>query len=230
MATDTDSSDASTLKLAGRRVERDTLLVAGLLVNSLLIFALGYAALVGVGVLEPYRFSLYGLLWLGASVWAVSRVEVPDASTRTKRRAAAVAVGYFAVLAVAGGLVVLPGPGSVPGFRVAILPPGWGPAPVFTTDVVNLVLMPARVVGYLALAYLVYATVVDAAGAAVSGVVGLLSCVSCSWPVLAGVATTLFGSSGALASATMALSYDLSTAVFLVTVALLSYRPSFGRS
>lgn len=227
MATDTDTP---TLELAGRRVERDTLLLAGLLVNTLLVFALGYAALAGVGVLEPYRFTLYGLLWLGASVWAVSRVEVPDAPGRTKRRAAAVAVAYFAVLAVAGGIVVLPGPGSVAGFRVAVLPPGWGPAPVLSTEVLNLVLMPARVVGYLALAYLVYATVVDAAGAAVSGLVGLLSCVSCSWPVLAGVATTLFGGTGALASATMALSYDLSTAVFLVTVALLAYRPSFGGS
>jgi len=48
--------------------------------------------------------------------------------------------------------------------------------------------------------------------------------------VLAGVATSLFGSGTALTSAAMALSYDLSTAVFLLTIVLLTYRPVFGRS
>jgi hypothetical protein len=87
--------------------------------------------------------------------------------------------------------------------------------------------MPARVVGYLALAYLVYATVIDAAGSAVSGVLGLLSCVSCSWPILASLLTGVFGSSSALVAATFDLSYDVSTLVFVVTVALLYWRP-FG--
>jgi hypothetical protein len=224
------STDTPTVELAGRSFDRDRLLAAGLLVNTLLIFAFGYAALAGVGVLVPYRFTLYGLAWLGASVWTVATVDAPVASTRVKRRAAAVAVGYFAVLAAAGGLVVLPGPASVPGVRVALLPPGWGPVVIYAGVVVNLVLMPARVVGYLTLAYLVYVTIVDASSAAASGVVGLLSCVSCSWPVLAGVATSLFGSGTALTSAAMALSYDLSTAVFLLTIVLLTYRPVFGRS
>jgi hypothetical protein len=88
--------------------------------------------------------------------------------------------------------------------------------------------MPARVVGYLALSYLVYATVIDAAGAAVSGILGLLSCVSCSWPILASLATAILGSGSALAASATALSYDLSTVVFLATVALLYWRP-FGR-
>lgn len=227
MSTDTD---AGAIELAGYSLGRRTLLGAALLVNSLLLFALGYAALAGPDVLVPYRLSLYGLLWLGASAWALTRVDVAPASRSTKRRALAVAVGYFAVLAVAGGLIVRGAPATATGARVAWLPPGWGPAPVYAGEVVNLVFMPAHVVGYLTLAYLVYATVVDASGAAASGIVGLLSCVSCSWPILAGVVTTLFGSGTGAATAALALSYDLSTVVFLATVALLTYRPGFGRS
>ena len=80
--------------------------------------------------------------------------------------------------------------------------------------------------GYLALAWLVYATVIDAAGSAVTGVLGLLSCVSCSWPILASLLTGI-GGGGALAAAAQSQSYELSTVVFVVTVALLYWRP-FG--
>ena len=88
--------------------------------------------------------------------------------------------------------------------------------------------MPARVVGYAALAYLVYATVIDASGAAVSGVVGLLSCVSCSWPILASLLSGVAGGGSVLVAATFDFSYDISTAVFLLTVALLYWRPFVG--
>jgi hypothetical protein len=45
--------------------------------------------------------------------------------------------------------------------------------------------------------------------------------------VLASLATGVFGSGTALASAVYGLSYDISTVVFLLTVALLYWRP-FG--
>jgi hypothetical protein len=154
-------------------------------------------------------------------------VDVPPTSTKTKRRAALVAVGYFALLAVAGGIVTTAIPGGDAGLRVAFLPPGWGPALIYAGSLVNVILMPARLVGYVALAYLVYDTVIEASGAAVSGIVGLLSCVSCSWPVLASIASSVFGSGTALALTATSLSYDLSTLVFVVTVALLRWRPGF---
>jgi hypothetical protein len=186
-------------------------------------------ALFSPAQMRPIRYAVYGLLWVfvGIAAFAVTRVSPASASTR--RRAALVAVGYFAVLAYAGGLVIPAGGGvGDVGFRIAYLPPGWGPALLYQGNVVNLVLMPARVVGYLALSYLVYATVVDAAQAAVSGVVGLLSCVSCTWPVLGSVLTGVFGAGSALAGVATAYSYDISTAVFLVTVALLAWRPTLG--
>lgn len=82
-----------------------------------------------------------------------------------------------------------------------------------------------KVVGYVTLAYLVYTTVVDATRTAVSGVIGLFSCVSCSWPILGTVATSLFGSGSAVVTGALRQSYGLSTLVFLSAVALLYYRP-----
>jgi hypothetical protein len=183
-----------------------------------------------VSVSDP-RFALYGLLWVNVSLWVFRRTDVPDASRSTLVRAGAVALGYLALLAYTGG-VVAPGiPGTfdyAAGFSVLWLPPGWGPAVTFKTEFVRLILMPAKVIGYLALTYLVFVTVVDVSGSAVSGLLGLFSCVSCSWPILASVGTAALGGGSFVAAATSTYAYGVSTAVFLVTVALLAWRPSFG--
>ena len=188
----------------------------------------GYWLFSGVIVTDP-RYAFYGLLWVNVALWVFYRTGVPTASASTARRALAVAVGYFALLAYTGGLVG-PGVGSAhaSGFSLLWLPPGWGPALTYQGEYLRLLLMPARVLGYLALALLVYTTVVDAAASAVSGVLGLLSCVSCTWPVLASIATALFGGGSFLAAATQSYAYGLSTVVFLATVVLLSWRPGFG--
>ena len=204
------------------------LLYGALVGDALAALAVAYTLLAGISITQP-RYALYGLLWVFVGVLVLWKTEPAPADDSTRRRAAAVALVYFVALAVAGGVVVTamrPGAGEF-GVRLATLAPGWGPAPVFSSPWAALVLMPARVVGYAALAYLVYATVIDASGAAVSGVVGLLSCVSCSWPILASLATGLFGAGTAVAGTALAFSYDVSTAVFLVTVGLLYWRP-FG--
>jgi hypothetical protein len=201
----------------------------GLVLAELLALVVYYAR-PDVALVSPaaLRYPVYGLVWVNVGLAVLVYADVAPAPTRTRRRATAVAVGYFLLLAVAGGVVGLAaGPGL--GARIAWLPPGWGPAVLYTGAGVSLVLTPARVVGYLALAYLVYATVVDASGAGVAGLLGLLSCVSCSWPVLAALVTGVAGSGSALAATTLGLSQDLSTAVFLVTVALLYWRPVVGR-
>jgi hypothetical protein len=213
----------TTIRLSRYRPSRTDLLYGGLLVNTNLIAVVLYD-LLAPGSLQPLRYTLYGLLWINVGVVAVAKTHTAPAGTRTRRRAALLAVGYAVLLAVAGGLV-RGGGVTADGFRIALLPAGWGPALIYSGELVNLVLMPARVVGYAALAYLLYATVLDAAGAAVSGVLGLLSCVSCSWPILASIATGVFGSGSALAAAAISASYDVSTAVYLVTVVLLYWRP-----
>jgi hypothetical protein len=213
------------------RPEARDLLYVALLVNTLFILVAVYLFSEGITLTQP-RYTLYGLLWIVVGAVAIWKTDPAPTDESTRRRAALVAAGYLVVLAVVGGVVITamrPGEGEW-AVRLSMLAPGWGPAPVFSTPYAAVVLMPARVVGYAALAYLVYATVIDAAGSAVSGLVGLLSCVSCSWPILASILTGLLGGGSAVVAATFDLSYDISTVVFLVTVALLYWRPfGFGR-
>ena len=108
-----------------------------------------------------------------------------------------------------------------------MLPPGWGPALVVNVGVAAAVLMPAKVLGYAALAYLLYGAVVDAAGAGIAGVLGLFSCLSCSLPILAGAAASIVGGGAFVAAAATGLGYGPSTLVFVITVALLWWRPGF---
>ena len=184
-----------------------------------------YYAATSAALTEP-RYVVYGLLWVNVGLLAVYEAGPPvDADFAQRRRALAVAAGYFGLLAVVGGLVASGLGADATGFRVAWLTPGWGPALVYAGHTVSVVLMPAYVVGYLALSYLVYVTVLEAAGSAVGGLLGLVSCVSCTWPVLATVASALLGGAGFLATSATSVPYDLSTAVFLLTVALLYWRP-----
>ena len=209
------------------RVDVRTLLYGAIVANSLVLLAVAYVLFAGITAMQP-RYVVYGLLWVFVGIVVLWKADPAPTDDRTRRRAAAVAVGYFGALAVAGGLLTLPEVGAAWDVRLVPLPPGWGPAPVVSTPYVVVGLVPARVVGYAALSYLVYATVIDAAGSAVSGLLGLLSCVSCTWPVVASLLTGVIGGGSAVASVALGLSYDLSTAVFLVTVALLYWRPSVG--
>jgi len=212
------------------RPRRETLLWGALIVNTEVILLLAYAALGSSELISArgLRLWVYPFVWINASIWALARTTVGPASTRNRGLAAALAVGYFGVLAYTGGLVG-PGHDSL-GLNVALasLPPGWSPAVTYNGMGVSLVLIPYKLIGYATLAYLVYATVLDAAGSAVTGVLGLLSCVSCSWPVLASIATGVVGSGSGIAAAVSTGSYGISTVVFVATVALLVWRP-FGR-
>lgn len=205
----------------------DQLLRYALVLNLQFVAVALYYSFSSLRLTEP-RYVLFGLLWINVGLLAVRSRRLPsEIPFRTRRRALAVATTYFGLLAITGGLIGT-GTESVGGLRVAWLTPGWGPALVYAGPTVSLVLMPAYVVGYAALAYLVYAALLDTTRSAVGGVLGLLSCVSCTWPIVAAVGSTLVGGAGFLSTSAMQLSYDLSTAVFLATVALLYWRPGFG--
>ncbi|MFB6251107.1 MAG: hypothetical protein ABEI27_05380 [Halobellus sp.] len=214
---------------ATSRLPTRDVLHAALLGNSIAILGVAYVLAAEITIIQP-RYTVYGLLWIFVGLLVLWKVQARPTDERTRRRALATAGVYFVALAVVGGVVVTamrPGAGEFE-VRLATLAPGWGPAPIVSTPWAALVLMPARIVGYLALAYLVYATVIDAAGAAVSGVVGLFSCVSCSWPVIASLLSGVLGGGSAVAAAAFDFSYDISTVVFLLTVALLYWRPVVG--
>jgi len=205
-----------------------TLGLAALVVAQALL-ALVYATSPAVaGVADPLTFAwvlLQPIVWINAGLLAVLTTRPPPASTRRRYVGLAVGAGYFLVLSYFGGLL---GAGIGSGLVDVnwALPPGYSPRLFYDGALLRLALEPYKVVGYAALAYLVYVTVLDAAGSALSGVVGLFSCVSCTWPIIGTVAASVFGGSSAVAAAAMDQAYPLSSLVFLSAVALLWWRPS----
>jgi hypothetical protein len=185
----------------------------------------GYLALADWDVLAP-RYLLYPLVWVTVGLLAVARTPPVDAPRRSRLLVAGLAAGYLLALLWVDGSVSLVGTGT--GLRLVWLPPGWGPALLYGGESLSLALFPYRVVGYAALSYLLYATIATTTRAALGGLVGLVSCVSCTLPVAAALLSSVVGGSAAVTAAATAWSYDLSTLVFLLAVALLYWRPLAG--
>jgi hypothetical protein len=140
--------------------------------------------------------------------------------------AVTVAGGYLLVLAYFGGLVALESASSPEFVMSRGLPPGYGPLVALEIPPVRALVAPYKVVGYVALSYLVYTAVLDAAGAAFSGLVGIFSCVSCTWPILGTVLTSIFGTASTAVTVATNQPYGISTVVFLSAVGLLVWRPA----
>ncbi|WP_435067995.1 DUF7546 family protein [Haloplanus sp. C73] len=185
-----------------------------------------YLAVTGVTVTEP-RYVVYPFVWINIGVWAMWRVEVPSVDRRQRAIATAIAGVYLLVLSWAGGVLLLGLTGPIPGGAVSSIHwnvPGWGPTVVYGTPRIRLALIPFKTIGYVAMTYLVYVRLLDATRAVLSGVLGLVSCVGCTFSILLPLlgATTLFGST------LTGLSWDLSTLVYLLTVALLYWADEIG--
>ena len=197
-----------------------------LFLNSQLLAAVLYVLLTTASF-ASFRLVVYAAIWINVSVWVVLNSRpAATAAPQIRRRALAIGGGYFALLAVAGGLITVGVGEAATGLRIAPLPPGYGPALLYSGQQVTVTLMPNYLVGYVALAYLVYVTVIDAAGSAAAGLIGLFSCVSCSWPILASLISAITGGGSLLVTSALQVSYGLSTAVFLVTAGLLYWRPT----
>lgn len=211
-------------ELRSEGIDRKTVGWVVLLGNIQLLAVVSYFVFLDVAIAEP-RYVLYGLIWVNVGGLVIWQIDPPTASFPVRRRAIAIAAAYFGLLAVAGGMINSGSPEFGVGYRLALLPPGWGPALVFASPVIRIVVMPAYIVGYVALSYLVYDTILATSRSAIAGALGLFSCVSCTWPIIAGVTSTILGGGTLLAATALEGSYDLSTLVFLGTVALLYWRP-----
>ena len=179
-------------------------------------------------------FHVYPFVWINLGIWAVWRTSPPQAPKRTRNIATAVAAGYFLVLAYFGGLLreghAFHDHGEIPiellatGFSVHFeLPPGYGPALTYSGEFLISSLSPYLLVGFLALAYLMYVTILDASGEASIGLVGLFSCVGCSFPLIAALVSG--GAATSLAAFVYSQAYALSTVAFVLTVLFLYWRP-----
>lgn len=174
-------------------------------------------------------FYIYPFIWINVAFWALWRIDVPRTTRRQRLIAGLIAAGYLLVLGYLGGLYGLGLGSRATGFRVSVtLPPGWGPALLYGGEHIRLALLPYKLIGYLTLSYLVYVTVIDTAASAAAGLLGLFSCISCTLPLIAAAVGGIFGGGGALLAVASAQSYPLSTAVFVVTVLLLMWRPTAG--
>ena len=214
------------------------LLVGALLLNLQGMAVVLYLATQPVAITE-WRFVVYGFLWINVGILAAVKTDLPAVDARTRRIGLVAAGGYLLALSIAGGVVSPTGGGPLAellglgggtaidptGLSVRMLPPGWGPAVVYQGAALTVVLVPYKVVGYLALAYLVYATVVDAAASSIGGLLGVFTCVSCVWPAFGGIVTSVFGGGSAIAAAATSWPYDVSTVAFLLAVGLLYWRP-----
>jgi hypothetical protein len=205
--------------------QKRALLYAGTVANTLVVLLLVFAVLSNR---TPTRVWLFPVVWFAVGTWALVRTSPTPSSQGTKRAAGAIAVGYFAVLAFVGGLVGPAGPVAA-GLTVQVtqLPPGWNPSILYAGETLRVALVPYTAFGYAVLSYLVYATAVEARGAVAGGLLGLFSCVSCTLPVVASLVGGFVGGGAALAAAASTQSYGIGTAVFVVTVLLLSLRPGF---
>lgn len=193
------------------------LLIIFLVGNAELAVVAGYELLARSTVVDPFAV-LVPWIWINAAIGGVAWG--PRAGRR--RTVVAVAAGYGLVLAVFGGVI---GPGESGGLAVHWIAPGYGPAVLYTGEPLAVRVIPYRVIGYAALALLVGRAVADASVTGLSGVLGILTCISCSWPILAAMLATLGGSTAGLAALTTPW---FGTAAFLIAVALLTWRPSIG--
>ena len=224
---------APATRLAAWRPSRETVAWGALVLCTELLLVLLYlvANAERVTVTKPFEVLVLPWIWINVGALAVIKTRPAPSSRRNRTLAAAVGVGYFLVLAAVGGLVSpLAEVALALDYSVAAIPPGWGPIVTLQVPFLDLTLLPYKVVGYLALAYLVYATALDASNALVGGIVGLFSCVSCTFPVIASVLTGLAGSGTALAGLAYSNAYLVSTGVFVLTVGLLYWRPVAGAS
>lgn len=229
----------STVEALGVDLPRDWPLWVGLLVAETL--AVSTYLVTGGGISQP-RYVVYPFLWINVGLYVLLRgapargdVSFPrafarflsvgsDLSPRDQRRVAAalVAVAYGVVLGVVTGLIGLPlsehAHTHPSGLQLSLSAPGWGPRIAYVVGDYHLYFVPYRVVGYVALSYLLYTRLSELSVVSGAGVVGLLSCIGCAFPLLAPV---FAGTGAATLSAVTGYSLDLSTLAFLVAVGAL---------
>lgn len=225
------STITDTVRLDGLVPDRITLLWGALLVLLELLAVVLFWEFAPVTPRNPLIY-VYPFVWINVGLWVATTVSPPEAEHHQRRGATLLVVAYTLVLAYAGGML---GPGGAPAgiegpvtLRFATVPPGWGPMVTYFAPGFYVQLTPYQVIGYGALAYLVYVTLLDAVTSVAGGALGLLTCMSCSWPVLASVVGGLAGSTFGLTAAVYAQPYGLSTAAYLLTVGVLVWRPTLG--
>lgn len=175
-------------------------------------------------------FVLVPWIWINVSMWVFYRIDVSTISGNDRLVPGLIAGGYFAILLLVSGTVGLGTTfsESVPQTNLRLVlfevPPGWTPTLIYAGEYIRLALRPPLLVGYAAIAYLLYATVARAGRGVIGGIVGLFSCVGCMVPVVVSIIGAVTGgTAGYLQPGNVAAisGYEVSTTVFLATIVIL---------
>jgi len=210
---------------AGPRLDRRTALLAAAVVALEALLVAGHAW-TSPDRVTTLRYAVYPFVWIDAALLGMWVATPPRTTVRRGALAAGVAAAYFGVLALLTGLIDVYPPGAAPlaqGWQLSLGPPGWAPRVAYVSDQFYAYFVPYRVVGYLGLAYLVYVALLDAFRAALPAVVGVGSCVGCALPL---VAPGFLGATAGAGATLSGVTVDVSTAVFLLSVGLLAWRPA----
>lgn len=212
-------------------VDPYTLTRLNLLLAAQLFAALVYGVIFDVTVAN-FRQFLIPFVWITVGVWAAWHIEPASRTATHELLGATVAGTYFLLVSYLSGLL---GPASTPlesitgwsGIGVSWQHSlGWGPVVLYAGDWFSMALVPYQVIGYLALAYLIYAAVLDITKSATAGIVGLVPCPGCAAPLVAPLLAGAAGTSSAFVLL-VAYTYEIATIFFVVAVALLYWRPAF---
>ena len=197
---------------------RPALVGLGIVVAEVLLVA-GYLGLSSTTVTQP-RYVIYPFVWINVGLWALYAGAPRVGNDRHRLAGLAVAGAYYLVLlAVAGNIVF--GAFVDPYLSVIWATPGWGPVLNGSLPGIEVHLIPYEVIGYAGLSYLFYANVLEISRGLLSGVLGIVTCVSCTMPFWGPVFGLLGGSAMGLSGLATTYAYDIGTVIFLLTMGLL---------
>lgn len=165
---------------------------------------------------------LYPFLWINLSIWVFLYIRPNWRGLRPGALAGAIAIVYFGVLVIIPSLLDPPAVDTT-GFNLRIrwLIPGWGPFIGADMGPISVGVTAFQAVGYAALAYLVSLNLMGLRRGSFAGLLGVVTCVGCTVPVIVPILGGLGGLGSALAAATTGWYLDLGTLVFILAVGLL---------
>jgi hypothetical protein len=168
-------------------------------------------------VITAGRSLIYPVIWIVTSLTAAVWIGLTVRGRPRRWRGIALGGGYTLMIAWLTGLL-----GATTGgfpLRVHAAPPGWGPIILYDSGLLRLSIVPFKLIAYLALGYVIYALVAAHRGSIRAAALGIVSCVSCTGPLLVAVVGAIGGAQATTAVATAG--YDLATAALVATFGLL---------
>ncbi|RJX41962.1 hypothetical protein DM826_09890 [Halonotius aquaticus] len=168
-------------------------------------------------VITTGRSLSYPVIWIVTSLTAAVWIGLTVRGRPYRWRGVAIGGGYTLVIAWLTGLL-----GATTGgfpLRVHAAPPGWGPIILYDSGLLRLSIVPFKLIAYLALGYVIYALVAAHRGSVRAAALGVVSCVSCTGPLLVVVIGAIGGTQATTAVATAG--YDIATVALVATFGLL---------